>query len=245
MDEPRPRPKPTSAAITGGSGGPPLRLSGRVLAIAIALVGLLVVAASEQIVPASSERQAELRIWLVARATGFTLLGLLAVQVALGLVLSHPTNKRTWRLSKRLFPWHENAWLFVLGFLAVHVVSLVVDPYAGVGIGGALVPGLSSYRSAPVGLGTLALYALLLTGLTARYTRSLPSGAWLVIHRASLGVFALAWLHGVLAGSDTAAYGWVYAVTGVPVLLAAAYRYWVSREARPTFATSIREGGSR
>jgi sulfoxide reductase heme-binding subunit YedZ len=223
------------------SGGPPLRLGGGTLVTAVALVGILLVAATGEILPASSERQAELRVWLAARATGFTTLGLLSVQIALGLVLSHPTNKSTWKLSKRLFPWHENAWVFVLAFLAVHIVSLVVDPYAGVGIAGAVVPGLSSYRTTPVALGTLSLYALLVTGLTARYTRLLPPGVWLSIHRMSLGVFVLAWMHGVLAGTDSGGFGWFYGLTGGTVLLAAAYRYWVSRQTRPTFSTSLQE----
>jgi hypothetical protein len=223
------------------SSGPPLRLSGRTLVVLIALVGLAAVAATGEILPATSERQADLRVWLAARATGFVTLGLLAVQVGLGLVLSHPTNKSTWKLSKLLFPWHENAWVFVLAFLAVHVVSLVVDPYAGVGVGGAIVPGLSSYRTTPVALGTLALYALLITGLTARYTRLLPAGAWLAIHRMSLGIFALAWMHGALSGTDSTALGWFYGLTGGFVLLAAGYRYWVSRQARPTFSTALQE----
>jgi hypothetical protein len=148
-----------------------------------AAVGLIVVAATDQILPATTAHQAEMRIWLASRAAGFAALLMLTVQIALGLVLSHPTNKSTWRLSKRLFPWHENAWIFVLAFLSAHVISLVVDPYAGVGVLGAFVPGLSSYRSAPVALGTLALWALLATGATARYTRLLPPGAWLSIHR--------------------------------------------------------------
>jgi sulfoxide reductase heme-binding subunit YedZ len=234
---PRPPSKP--------GGGPPLRLSGRSLIVLVAVVGLIAIAATGEIVPPTTERQADVRGWLAARATGFTVLVLIAVQVALGLVLSHPTNKSTWKLSKRLFPWHENAWVFVLAFLALHIVSLVVDPYAGVGVGGALIPGLSSYRSAPVALGTLGLYALLVTGLTARYTRLLPAGAWLSIHRLSLGVFVLSWMHGALSGTDTLGFGWLYGLTGASVLGAAAYRYWVSRQARPTFSTSITEVTTR
>ena len=106
--------------------------------------------------------------------------------------------------------------MFVLAFLAVHIVSLVLDPYAGVGIAGAFIPGLSSYRSSPVALGTLALYALILTGLTARYTKLLPAGFWLKIHRLSLVVFILAWLHGMLAGTDAEALRPMYLATGLP-----------------------------
>lgn len=204
-----------------------MRLSGRAVVVLLALIGLVVIAATDQVAPATSERVAQLRIWLVARASGITAYLLLTVQVVLGLLLSHPTNQSRWRISKHLFPWHEQLWVFGLAFLGAHIVSLVADPYAGVGLGGALVPGLSSYRSSAVGLGTLALYALLATGLTARYTKLLPAGFWLGLHRLSLGIFVLAWLHGFLAGTDALALAPLYAATGLAVLTAAAYRYWV------------------
>ena len=218
-----------------------MRLTGPVVLVLGALLGLLVVFATDQIVPAASQYQAQMRLWLAARATGLTAYVLLTILVVLGLVLSHPVNQSTWKLSKRLFPWHENLFVFVVAFLAAHIVSLVLDPYAGVGIAGTFVPGLSSYRSVPVALGSLGMYALLLTGLTARYTRALPSGWWLKLHRLSFGVFALAWTHGILAGTDSDAFRPLYVVTGMAVLGAAAYRYWVGKRRRPTFSTSLPE----
>jgi methionine sulfoxide reductase heme-binding subunit len=224
------------------AGGRPRRLSGRALLVAIALTGLGVVLATDQIVPATSAHQAELRIWLASRAAGILTLVLLAFQIVVGLVLSHPVNKSTWKLSKRLFPWHEHVWLFVLAFVAAHVITIVLDPYAGVGLGGALVLGLSSYRTAPVALGTLALYALLATGVTARWTKLLPAGAWLTIHRLGIVVFVLGWMHGLLAGTDSIALVSLYVVLGCAVGGAAAYRYWVTRQGRPAFHTSLPEG---
>lgn len=226
------------AVSTPRRSGGPFRLSGRatvVLLVALALIALL---ATDQIVPATSQRQAELRIWLAARATGIVTFVLLTFQICVGLVLSHPTNKSTWKLSKRIFSWHENAWVFVMAFLGVHVVSLIVDPYAGVGVTGAFIPGLSEYRTAPVALGTLALEAFLVTAITARYTRLLPPGAWLSIHRLSLVVFVLAWLHGVLAGTDSDALRALYIGAGVAVTMAGAYRYWAARQGRPSFDTA-------
>ncbi len=206
-----------------------MRLSGRAFVILLAIAGLVIIAATDQILPATSERQAQLRIWLAARAAGIVAYLLLTLQVTLGLVLSHPTNQSTWRLSRRLFPWHENLWIFVLAFLCAHIVTIIVDPWAGVGLAGAFIPGLSSYRSSAVALGTLGLYALLITGLSARYTRRLPSGMWLKIHRLALVVFGLAWLHGVMSGTDAVALRAMYIATGVVVIAAAAYRYWVVR----------------
>lgn len=216
-----------------------MRLSGRVFLILAAGLGLLIVAATDQIVPATNQYQAQMRLWFAGRATGLTAYGLVTLQVVLGLVLSHPVNQSTWKLSKRLFPWHENLWVFVLAFLAAHIVSLILDPYAGVGVTGAFIPGLSSYRSWPVALGTLGLYALLITGVTARYTKLLPAGAWLRIHRFSIVVFGLTWLHGVQAGTDSDTLAPVYVATGGLVIAAAAYRYWVGKRQRPSFATSL------
>jgi len=232
------RPDATPARRTGRSG----RIGGGLYLAAVAIVGLTLIVATDQVVPASSDHQAQLRIWLASRAAGLIGLVLLAFQVVVGLVLSHPVNKTTWKLSKRLFPWHENVWIFVLGFLAAHIVSIVVDPFAGVGIGGAFIPGLSSYRSAAVAVGTLSLYALLVTGLTARHTKILPAGAWLTIHRVGIVVFVLAWMHGLLAGTDSMALLALYAALGCVVGGAAAYRYWVTRQGRPTFSTSLSEG---
>ena len=231
--------------VTPARVGPPVRLSGRATVMLVALIAIIVIYATDQVAPATSERQAELRIWLAARATGIVTFLLLTFQICVGLVLSHPTNKSTWRLSRRIFPWHEHAWVFVFAFLGVHIVSLILDPYAGVGVAGSFIPGLSSYRTSPVALGTIALYAFLLTAITARYTKLLPAGVWLSIHRLSLIVFILAWLHGILSGTDSEALRGMYIATGLAVVGAGSYRYWASRKGRPTFHSSRTEVSTR
>lgn len=227
----------TSASVT-----PPMfRLSARSAAIIAAILGILVIHATGQILPGTSDRQAELRFWLAARATGIVALLLLAFQVSVGLVLSHPHNKTTWKLSRRIFPWHDHLWVFVMAFLVAHIVSLVADPKSGVDLAGAIVPGLSRYRSAPVALGTLALYAFLATAVTARNTRLLPPGAWLSLHRLAAVILVLAWMHGLLAGTDSPALTAGYVAIAILVTSAGTYRYWAAKRARPTFATSLPE----
>jgi sulfoxide reductase heme-binding subunit YedZ len=229
------------ASATPTRAGPPFRLSARSSAILIGIIGLVLIYATDQIVPATSDRQAELRFWLAARATGIVAFLLLTVQIVLGLVLSHPTNRSTWNLSKRIFPWHDHIWVFVMAFLIVHIVSLVIDPKAGVSVAGAFIPGLAEYRSTPVAIGTLALYAFIVTAITARWTKLLPRGVWLSIHRFALVIWAMAWMHGVLAGTDTNPLGPMYIGAGLLVTLAGAYRYWASRKKKPTFSTSRQE----
>ncbi len=221
-----------------------MRLSARVWIVLGAILGIVIVFATNQIVPPSSAYQASMRMWLAGRATGITSYLLLTTLVSFGLILSHPTNQSTWKLSRRLFPWHENLFVFVVAFLVAHIVSILLDPYAGVGVAGSFIPGLSAYRSAPVALGTLGLYAALISGVTGRWTKLLPQGLWLKLHRFALVAWIASWMHGILAGTDSDTLIPMYAATGLVVLGAGTYRYWVSKKARPTFATSLPGAGA-
>ena len=236
---------PPPAARPADVGSRSTRLSAASLAIVGGMTVLAIIFATGQILPPTSDHQAEVRAWLASRAAGMTALVLMTFEVVAGLVLSHPTNKSTWRLSNRLFPWHEHVFVFTLAFIAVHGVTMAADRFVQVGWLGALVPGMSEFRTVPVALGTIAMYAMVITGLTARVTRLLPPGWWLKLHRLSLGVLALAWVHGLLAGTDTFAAAAVYALSFGAVCVAAAYRYWIVRAGRPTFATSLAQEVNR
>ena len=213
-----------------------MRVSFPFLVAVGAAAALLVLAITNAVLPPETARLSDIRPWLVARATGVSAYLLLAGQVGIGLVMSHPTNLSTWKLSKRTFPWHEHLAVFTLAFLAIHVVLLSIDRYADVGVVGALVPGLSEYRPPAVAVGTIALYSLLVTAISARWTRLLPPGGWLKLHRLSAIAFVLAWIHAIVAGSDSAALEILYLATGLPILALAAHRWWVMR-VRPAHGT--------
>ena len=51
-------------------------------------------------------------------------------------------------------------------------------------------------------------------------------------------------MHGLLAGTDSMALVGLYTALGCTVGGAAAYRYWVTRQGRPTFATSLPEAST-
>lgn len=206
-----------------------MKLSQRLFVILLAVAGLAILVVTDQVVPPSTPYQAQMRVWLAARATGITALVLLTVMVVLGLALSHPDQAK-WKQAKRIYPWHETLWVFVIAFLVVHVAAIVLDPYANVGILGALLPGLSKYRTVPVAVGSIGLYAVIITGATARWTRLLPSGFWLKLHRFAVVALALGWIHGVLVGTDTPTLLALYwAIAGV-TMGAAVYRYWIVRQ---------------
>lgn len=205
-----------------------MKLSGRAFAILFAAAGLAILFVTDQVVPPTTPYQAQMRDWLAARATGVTALVLLTVMVVLGILLSHPEQAQ-WKQAKRIYPWHETLWVFVISFLLVHVAAIILDPYANVSIVGAVLPGLSKYRTVPVALGSIGLYAVIVTGATARWTRILPSGFWLKLHRFAVVALGLGWIHGVLSGTDTGALRLLYWGIAITVVGAAGYRYWIVR----------------
>ena len=202
--------------------------------ISIGAVAALVALGRHCSDPARNRRThpVEVRPWVAARAMGTTAYVLLAIEVGLGLVLSHPNNITTWHATKQIFPWHEMVTVFAGAFIALHVALLAVDPYAKVGVIGAFVPGYSAYRPVAVAIGSIALYALIVTAVTAKWTHLLPSGWWLRIHRFAVVAFLLTWTHAVLAGTDGGAFLPLYVATGIPILAGVGHRWWTAR-ARP------------
>lgn len=164
--------------------------------------------------------------WILGRAAGLTAYLLLLTVVSLGLVLSHPGRARLRRPAPALrIRAHVTLAVFCLAFTAVHVVVLATDRYAGVGWRGAILPMAARYRPLPVTLGLISLYAGALTGVTAGLAGRLFARLWWPLHKAAGLVFVLAWLHGVLAGSDSALLRVGYLTSGAAVVMIAAARY--------------------
>ena len=205
-----------------------MKLSGRAFAILFAVAGIVILAVTDQVLPPATPYQAQMRVWLAARATGIVALVLLAAMVILGILLSHPDQAR-WKQAKRIYPWHESLWVFTIAFLGVHIGSLLLDPYAGLSPLAVVLPGAATYRPVPVAVGTIGLYAVLISGATARWTKLLPSGFWLKLHRFAAVGMGLGWVHGVLAGTDSVPLELLYAAMALGVIGSAVYRYWIVR----------------
>lgn len=210
----------------------PWQQTGAVVALVAALLALTVRA-----MPHTAYYQRFLP-WIVARGVGITALALLALVVSLGILLSHPLNRTLWRQTKELLVWHRYLVTFVIALIMVHVIAIVLDQYARVSLIGALVPGLAGYRVLPVALGTIALYALLVTAGTAAYAQRLSPKVWLTIHRGSALVFALAWLHGILTGTDSVSLRTFYLSLAALIVVSAAARYWMVVQRAPAPAAA-------
>lgn len=171
--------------------------------------------------------QSDMPKWVFARSTGIVAFLLLWLSTALGILVSHPEGHR-WtliRLETRLRT-HIGLSIFAILFTAFHLAVLAIDEYAEVGWLGALLPFSSTYRPLAVSLGVIAFWMMVLVSVSAALANTrLFSSNWRWMHRLSLIIFALAWVHGVLAGSDTIALLALYLSTGVFLGVLAAWRY--------------------
>jgi predicted ferric reductase len=163
---------------------------------------------------------ADMGMWVLARASGLVSYVLLTAVTVMGLLLARPPRRaiRILGHAQRL-RLHVVLTIFALVFTVLHVVVLALDPWAQVGWAGALLPFGSEYRPLPVTLGLLALWSGVISGATASLAGRGLGRIWLPLHRLAAASWVLAWLHGVLAGSDTGTWLWMYVLTGLLVVV--------------------------
>jgi DMSO/TMAO reductase YedYZ heme-binding membrane subunit len=206
----------------------PARSALTAAAVTALAAGSALAALGHTVAAVSGQRQGP---WILARAAGVTGYALLTLLVVTGLVLAHPRAARLRRPHPRTrLAVHRGLAVFTLVFVALHVVVLAGDSWAGVGWRGAVVPLASSYRPLPVTLGLLGLWSGAAAGATAALAGRLGGRIWFPLHRVAAAAFVLVWGHGVLTGSDVLALRLLYAGTGAGVLVLAVSRYLPQRE---------------
>lgn len=165
----------------------------------------------------------QLFLWLATRATGLAAYIALCVTVLSGIALR--TSVLDWlaknRAMRALHDW--TAWLWIpLG--ALHVLTLVFEKAARIGLADLVVPFRVDYGTVAIGLGTLSLDLLVVITVTSWMRRRMNDALWRWIHRTSYLMFVLVFLHSSLSGTDfsaplVSAISW--SVAGALALLAA------------------------
>jgi len=140
-------------------------------------------------------------LWFATRGAGIVALLLFTAVVVLGVLTVMRWQSPAWPrfLSAGL---HRNLALLSVSFLAIHVVTAVVDPFTSLGVVAAAIPFASSYRPLGVGLGVIALDLLLAVVITSLVRDRIGQRTWRAIHWLAYGSWPLALVHGIEAGSD-------------------------------------------
>jgi len=149
---------------------------------------------------------------------------LLTITVALGIA-------GTARLSSELLPGivrsglHRNVSLLVVAFIVVHVLSAVLDPYAGIKLISAVVPFSSAYRPLWLSLGAIAFDMLLALILTSLLRSRLSYRAWRAVHWLGYACWPVALWHGLGTGTDSRL-SWLLLLEGGCALVVAGAVAW-------------------
>jgi sulfoxide reductase heme-binding subunit YedZ len=178
------------------------------------------------------------QIWIIARSTGTAALVALVLSMLSGMALR--SGALAWLAHNRgVRAVHDLTSILWLPLIAVHLITLMLDPYAKVGVIDLFVPFLVPYGSLAIGLGTISLQ-LIVVVLIATWLRSrLTQQGWLAIHRLSYVAFVGSFAHGLLAGTDFAQpVLWALAWLTAAVLAIVAFRRLTASRARQSPARS-------
>jgi sulfoxide reductase heme-binding subunit YedZ len=162
---------------------------------------------------------ADMILWEISRATGFTAFGLYTLNVAWGILLS----AREWRPASAQFGFHR--YLATLGVLAVatHVATLLLDPFAKV------YPSTLVARDdrleVLLGVGAMWLVLALPLSWWIKQRGWISQRVWRLFHYFGYGAWALMLAHGILNGTDSGA-GWAVGTYAGAAGLVAASAWW-------------------
>jgi sulfoxide reductase heme-binding subunit YedZ len=141
-------------------------------------------------------------LWYVTRGTGVVALLLLTATVVLGIAGTARFEAPRW---PRIMTagLHRHLSLLAVAFVAVHVVTTVLDPFAPIGWTAAVVPFTSSYRPLWLGLGAVAFDLLLAVLVTSLLRARLGYRTWRAVHWLSYASWPVALWHGLGTGTDS------------------------------------------
>ena len=142
--------------------------------------------------------------WYLTRSTGTVALLLLSGAVVLGVI-----DVRRWSTPR----WprfvvdslHRNVALLAMVFLALHILTSVLDSFASISLLDAFVPFVGSYRPFWLGLGAVSFDLLLAVTITSLLRQRIGFASWRAVHWLAYASWPVALLHGLGTGSDVKA----------------------------------------
>src|SRR6202451_4103045 len=137
-------------------------------------------------------------LWYASRATGVIALLLLTAVMLLGLLVTR--RARLPGLPRfAVGGLHRNLSLLAVAFVAVHVLTAVVDGYVDIPLTAAVVPLASSYERLWLGLGAVSFDLMLAVVVTSLLRRHLSRKAWRAVHLTAYASWPVAWVHSVFS----------------------------------------------
>jgi methionine sulfoxide reductase heme-binding subunit len=148
--------------------------------------------------------------WYITRASGIVTLVLLTLTMVLGLTTTARTRARNWPgfAHQEL---HRRISMMSMVFLAIHVLTSILDTYVHIGWAAVVVPFTSPYSRFWVGIGAAALDLMAAVFISSLLRSHITPRLWRGIHWLAYGCWPLALAHTFGMGTD-AGEGWVIAL---------------------------------
>jgi sulfoxide reductase heme-binding subunit YedZ len=139
--------------------------------------------------------------WYLTRSTGAVSLLLLTFAIALGVLDVKRLSSPRWPRFA-VDSLHRNVSLLAMAFLALHILTSVLDTFAPISLLDAFVPFAGSYRPFWLGLGAISFDLLIAVTITSLLRRRMGYASWRAIHWLTYASWPIALLHGFGTGSD-------------------------------------------
>lgn len=163
-------------------------------------------------------------LWYMTRGFGLLDLVLLTATMVMGLTQVVRYARPGWPRFV-IAALHKNISILAVVFLAVHVVTAVLDTFAPISIASVFIPFAGQYRPLWLGLGALALDLLVALVVTSLLRDRIRHRTWRLVHWAAYLCWPVAVVHGLGTGTDTKL-GWVLAINAACVFAGIAAIWW-------------------
>ena len=160
-------------------------------------------------------------LWYASRATGLVSLLLVTATTVLGLLGAGRVATPRWPRFV-VAGLHRNLSLLTVAFLAVHISTAIIDPYAGISWLDAVLPFTSSYQPLWLGLGAVALDLMIAITVTSLLRTRLSHRAWRIVHLTSYALWPIVVIHGLGNGGTDRHQAWILGLYGLCALAVAA-----------------------
>ena len=176
--------------------------------------------------------------WYAARAGGVVAYVLVTSVVLLGLQMSSRRKLARWpRIA--IEDVHRFAAIAAGAFVVIHIGAIAIDSYLPFSLQSLVVPFISKYRPAWVGLGIVGAELMLAVAIaTWLRGRLLSYDAWRRTHYATFGVWGTATVHGIASGTDRSS-AWLVALMVASTGAVAGMTAWRMTRRRMQFGAGL------
>lgn len=163
-------------------------------------------------------------LWALGRGTGLVALVMFTIALALG--IASRSGRPLPGLGRfGISDLHRTASLTGVGLVAVHLTSLLFDPFAQLRVVDFVLPFFASYRPLWLGLGTLAVDTLAVVTVVSLLRQRLGPRVFRTVHWATYALWPIALLHALGSGTD-AGTEWFRGLTAACVVAVVAAVGW-------------------